>query len=205
MESTVISICPMAINPYSGFKPGISPAVPEIPAAKENDFVVVHIPDSQRAVYVMDGKSLWSMVPGEQVAGAIASNYISSMMGIEHDAFPGVKAIPGKFSKDEILKSFGWDEDNGLGGLKKVQLKWFTILVKMADDKWTNPMNPGKHRSISDIERAAAKSLGLNRDWLTSVPTDQIKCPACRLYIPGDATICFNCKTPIGVQVAKEA
>lgn len=189
MESTIVSYLPYELcDP----KPGLIPPYIIIPAAPERDFVVVAIPDCINHVYLDEDRgSLTRVIPGEQVAGAIAYDHINASYGTSDVGFPGIKAIPGRHTKEELLKMFSVE----LKGLENAQRNWFQNLVRLADDIWSDPTARGKTRSITETQRHAAKFLGLNKEWVTDAPKDNNQCPACRTFIPVDALICANCKT----------
>jgi len=188
INATIVSFLPYEFNPYL---PGMLPTFFHIPKAERDDFVVIPICDCRSFIYVLDGKSVASMVSGIEVAGAIVNDHIKASIYVTDNAFPGLKAIPGNHSKEDVLKMFGPE----LEALNQAQKNWFSNLVKAADDVWTDPQARGKQHSISDTMRYAAKYLGLNRDWLTSVVTTNVPCFACGWNVPNTALICMNCKT----------
>jgi predicted nucleic acid-binding Zn ribbon protein len=190
VNATIISFLPFEYNPSMV---GMFPAFFHIPAAPENDFVVVPICDCKSYVYISDGRSLPTWHNGIMVASAIVRDYIIASQYTTPDGFPGMKSIPGKHTKEDIKKMFGPE----LKALQEAQKKWFGNLVKMADDIWTDPNARGKQASISDLMRYAAKNLMLNREWLTVVTTDNVNCFACGYAVPSSALICSNCKTAL--------
>jgi hypothetical protein len=169
----------------------MTPTFFHIPASERDDFVVVPICDCKSFVYVLDGRSIPTVVSGIEVAGAIVNDHIKASIYVTDSAFPGIKSLPGNHSKENVKKMFGRE----LEALNQAQKNWFGNLVKAADDVWTDPLARGKQYSISDTMRYAAKYLGLNRDWLTAVVVNNIECFACGYNVPDTALICLNCKT----------
>jgi len=191
VSATVISFLPYDVAEP---KPGLLPSVFLIPKATEkDDFTVTHITDCINHVPTLDGHSLSRMISGIEVAGSIARDHIMGTHGVSEDAYPGIKAISGKHDKESIKKNF----PDLLEGLLAAQKRWFVNIVKLADDVWSDPNARGRQRSISDLQRFAAKYLGLNREYLTAVVANLVACFACGYMIPSSALICLNCKTEI--------
>jgi len=189
VNAVIVSFLPYDYNPYL---PGMIPTFFHIPKAERDDFVVVPITDCMSHIYVGEGRSLATMHSGVQVASAIARDHIAASIHTVADiAFPGIKSVPGNHSKEKIQEMFPEE----LIALNQAQKNWFGELVKYADDTWMDPNARGKHRSISDIQRYAAKYLGLNKEWITTVATNNIQCYACTYNVPSEAAICPNCKT----------
>lgn len=186
--ATIVSILPYPLNEY---KPGLIPPRFLVPKAEDGDFVVVHIEDCINHVYILDGKSITRTIPGEQVAGSVARDHINDSLEISETAYPGIHALSGKHEKKDVTKNF----PELLDSLQQAQRAWFGRLVARADDTWSDPNGRGKHMAISDLQRYAAKFLGLNREWTTSTRIDQKPCPACTIFIPENAILCPNCKT----------
>lgn len=187
-DATIISMLPY---PLEEKRPSLVAMRYEIPAAPENDFVVVHIADTEAMHYVGEGNILRRHVSGEQVAGSLVNDHINASYGIKEDAFPALKALSGKHSKEFIKKEFSKE----LEGLRKVQKNWYAEQVKLADAAWNDPRNGRKAQAISDLQRTACKCLGLNREWMTVYRTDNVECPACTTMIPDRALVCPNCQT----------
>lgn len=188
VNATIVSFLPYEYNPYL---PGLCPSFFHIPKAEKDDFVVIPVSDCMEHVYLLDGKTIPRMISGIEVAGAIANDHIQASHGVMPGAFPGIKSLPGNHTKEQVKKMFAVE----LQQLNEAQKNWFAELVKLADDVWNDPHARGKQHSISDVQRHACRYLGLNREWLTSVVTNNVPCFACGFNIPDTALICMNCKT----------
>ncbi len=58
---------------------------------------------------------------------------------------------------------------------------------------------------ITDIQRFAAKSLNLQREWsVEPEPVSVVKCPACNSLIETTAIVCKHCKAIIKPEEAKK-
>lgn len=193
-DSTIVSFMPMDLRvPLAS----MIPAAVWIYGIKEesplDDFAVSYVPDCTSFVYILDKKSVRTSIRSEEVAGAIVYDYIKASLYIGDEAFPGLKSIPGMHTKDEIKKMFAKE----LAELLKCHKNWLANLVNAADDIWKDPTARGQSRSISDMQRFAARRLGLNKDWMNPASTTQTKCPACTSFISEDALVCPVCTTVI--------
>lgn len=186
--ATIVSMLPYDLDDP---KPGLLPAVFHVPACERGDFVVVPVTDCINHVDIGEGRMLTRMIPGAEVAGAIARDHISASIYTTADAYPAIHALPGNHTKEDIIKLF----PELVAGMKQAQKNWFKELVQRADDTWNDPNNRGRSRAISDLQRYAATDLGLNREWLTAVTTTLVPCFACGFNIDSAALICMNCKT----------
>ncbi len=193
-DSTIVSYMPFDIHVPL---PSMIPAVVIINGIKENapldDFAVSYVPDCTAFVYILDGKSVRTSKRSEEVAGAIVFDYLQASYGTGDNAFPGLKSIPGMHTKEEIKKLFAKE----LEELLKIHKNWLSALVNLADDVWKDPQAKGQSRAISDLQRFAAKRLGINRDWVTPASTNQTKCPACMSFVSDEALVCPICTTII--------
>jgi hypothetical protein len=188
-DATVVSILPFEYTPRF---PGLVPSYYLIPESPEGDFVVLHVDDGKGFVDIHEGRPpLVQHHSGEQIANSIVNDLIAASMYTTDVAFPGIKAIAGKHSKEDIKKNF----PELLEALRNAQKLWYGEMVKAADDIWSDPNARGKSQSISDLQRKAAGFLGLNKEWVTVNRIDQVRCPACTNFIPGSALICPMCKT----------
>lgn len=191
-ESTIVSFLPFTfVVPL----PAMSPANVIVNGVKEDaeldDFEVSYVQDGKAYIYQLDGKSLTSDRRSEEIAGAIVFDYIAASQQTTDDAFPGLKALPGKLTKEQIKKAFAEE----LAELLECHKRWLQRLVIDADDTWKNPDTKGKSRVISDLARYASKRLGLNKEWVNNARVDHMKCPACTSFIPEEAIVCPMCKT----------
>lgn len=192
MESTIVSFLPYDLHVPL---PGLIPASFFIPKVEDDqpfgDFNAVYIPDCIAYVYSGDGRSVRTVCRSEEIAGSICLDHISASYATQDDAFPGLKAIPGKHEKDDIKKNF----PEIIEGVFHAHRRWYQNLVNLADDIWKDPMARGKSKTISDVQRTASRKLGLNKEWQNTARIDQIPCPACTKFISEQALICPECKT----------
>ena len=195
-DVTVVSLLPYAIQEI---KPGLVPDIYRIEPSDGKIPSVLHVSNARSFVYIGDGKTFPASHPAEQIAEAIVNDYWSAQLQSSLGARPALFWLPGKLSPSEIVAKYGRDIDEA----KKRQNLWFMNLVKLADDDWAKTH---QHRAISDIQRYAAKSLGMiNKPWYHAPePEEFARCPACMTLVPADAALCQNCKYVINRVKAKE-
>lgn len=194
MIITIVSLLPYQLQEI---KPGLIPGVFTIPAAKNGIPGVLHIDDAKSNLYIRDGKTFPITHPAEEVANAIVNDYCTSQLQGSEEAKPALFWVFGKHSGADILKEFTKEVEEA----RKKQNVWFMRLVTLADDDWAKT---GQHRMISDLQRHAAKSLGLvNKPWYQSPePQEFVKCPACNSLVESGAAICYNCKHVVNKEKA---
>lgn len=185
MDITVISLLPWALNEL---KPGLIPESYRVPEAKDGKPGILHIKDARSNLYVRDGKTFPITHPAEEVANAIVNDYCISQLEADSECKPAILWVFGKFSADEVIVKF----KNELAEARKKQNAWFMKLIRLADDDWEKTH---QHRIISDVQRHAAKSLGLlTKPWMQSIePQEFVRCPACATLVDVTAALCQNC------------
>lgn len=185
MDITIVSYLPWPLNET---KPGLIPEIYHIPAAKDGIPGVLHIKDARSNLYVRDGKTYPITHPAEEVANALVNDYSGSLLQSGPDAKPALFWVFGKFAGSEIQTKFPTE----VGEAKAKQNAWFMRLIRLADDDWTRF---GQHRMITDLQRYAAKTMGLlSKPWMQNIePVEYIKCPACSVLVDTNAAVCSNC------------
>lgn len=193
---TLVSMVPFPIREE---KPGLVPSVVHIPAAEKDNFVVVHVKPCFYPMYIDEARGSFNVpVPPDQLAKSIIDDFVNAQLGVdrhpEHPASPGMFFVVGKLTKEQIKKEYPDAVQEALN----TQKEWFRRLVQSADDDWQRYR---QHKTISDLQRHAAKSLGLERDWLVvtkDAPMTPISagktCPACFSTVHPQAIICPQCR-----------
>jgi|SRR6185503_15822316 len=197
-KSTLISIVPF---PISEFKPGIYPGNFELKASKDNIPEVLVIGESVYHVELDENRTITVKCTSEDIAKSVVDDCIISTLAYsaEDEAVPGFFWKPGEHSSRDIINKFAGELEYYI----KTQTRWFSKLVQLADDDWEKSR---QHKFISDIQRYAAKALGLERPWIivTKVANEgQIKCPACQVSINSEAIVCQNCRCIINMDKYK--
>jgi len=195
--ATIISLVPFPINE---FKPQMDPEYIHIPADPPDGFVVHHVKTSGFPYYVGEGKNIRIPEPSEAFAESIVNDYKIAQIGLSEGAAPGIFYVEGQHTKESIKK----DEVilSLILAAKKQQIKWFENLVKLADDDWAKTR---QHALISDLQRHAARTLNVERDWMFAPSMDgaNLRCPACTSIVPNQAIVCPNCKCILDESKAK--
>ena len=181
-KSTIISMIPFDIHEQKPLYPGDF----FIPAAKDNDIEVLVVGDSVSFSYIDEHRGTIKVpVSSEEIAKSVVNDYENSQLARTAENGPGVFWVSGEHTKQEIKLKFR-DE---VKLHRDRQIRWFTSLVKAADDTWEKTR---QHKTISDIERYAARFLNLDRSWL--IAPQMTKCIACKTTVEEDAIICPNCR-----------
>lgn len=199
---SVISIVPFEIDEY---KPGLYPGHFEIPASENNFPQILHVGESVHYVEVDVARSIRVVNSPHVIAESIVEDYLSAQLAIksgETDVGPGIFWKLGKYDISKIIKECQPELENA----KLRQYNWFVRLVEMADDDWEKTR---QHRAITDMQRKAAKILGLEKPWIVvpKAATQAIvsqDCPACGSQIKQGVILCPNCRCIIDYDRYKE-
>lgn len=184
-DVTIVSVFPFPINEE---KPGIIPRYYHIPAAKQNDIELLVVSPGVMYIDLVDRKEkLVVDVSAPQIANSILRDFVSSQLAFTEDGAPGLFILSGRVTdKALIRKNHSTEIERALAK----QNNWFRQLVYLADDDWSKYH---QHRLISNLQREAARRLGLEREWLVDVVTPKA-CPACGVKLPNpEVVICSAC------------
>jgi len=202
---TVISLVPFPINES---KPGLYPGHFKIPPAKNNDFEALIVGRSVHYVYLDEDRgSVQVPTPSDEVARSICEDYITDIFGVQKGvAEPGIFFIDGAYVQKDgepDKKTIAQIAKDKIEQARARQRQWFVHLVEIADDEWSKYHT---HKSISDLQRFAAKILGLEREWNVDAKVESTGfCPACKMTVQVGAMICGNCRTVIDKEAYQKA
>lgn len=194
-DVTIVSIFPFTINED---KPGIIPRFYHIPACKDGDIELFHVEPGCMYIELVDRpEKLRVDVSAPTIAQSLVRDFVSSQLSYDEHSAPGMFILSGRYTdKAQVKKEFGKEIETA----RSKQNNWFRKLVYLADDDWSKYH---QHRLISNLQRIAAKMLGLEREWLVEV-TPPKSCPACGSKLPNfDVAICSNCGCIIDETKAK--
>jgi hypothetical protein len=194
-QATIISVVPF---PIKETKPGIYPGIFEIPAAKTERPEILLIGESIYHVEVDEGRRhLTVKCPPNDVARSVVDDYlISNLAYKEGYAGPGIFWVPQAYSMHEVINEL----EEEINEARRVQKNWFIALVRMADDDWEKSR---QHKTISDTQRYAAKSLGYKRDWIVEpkeLERSLVNCRACQTTISPEAVVCPQCGCVMNIE-----
>lgn len=187
--ATIVSLYPFD---FEEFKPGLTPNNFQIKGAPIGKFSRLVVPDAKFPVY-LDGDrgSIWVTVPSLVLANSIIGDFIKAQHGYQvNHAHPGMFFVPGDISEAKLL---GPEYKEHFEIANQRQFNWLKQLVFLADDDWSKFH---QHRFITSVQRFAAKSLKIEREWAIEVSRDDKKaCPACARNIMMSAIVCEFCRT----------
>ena len=169
------------IYPYSvsEFKPGLFPSLYLLKGVEDDKHpFILEVEDAHYWLVPENGIPLKVPVPAEKLAKSIVNDFIAGCLGSFEGAYPGIYVIKGDGKAD-------------LAEAQQAQNKWFKRLVEMADNDWALANKPG---SINRIQRHAAKTLGVEREWMMEASDAPKFCPACTRPVPTLAAVCMNCQ-----------
>ena len=186
---TVVSLIPYAIQEE---KPHMLPGTFRIPAAEYGDIEIIHVEEGTCIIpnpFVEEGRSNSSYkqitMPAE-MARSICEDYKCAHIGLSENAEPGLFWIDGKYTKDEVKQNFKFE----ISEAKKKQDNWFRNMIALADADWMKNHNI---MAVSDLQRIAARSLGVNKDWIEVRIEETVSCPFCKIAVNPSAVKCFSC------------
>ena len=183
MEGTVVNGLPHRVIEV---KPGFSDAY-EIPERDpELGFSIAHIRDANYLIYIGNGENMEYPIAGYDVAMSICRDYGLSLPETDTEVHPMLFAIEGLHDVEDIIEK----SDIMLNAARDRHMQWLRRLVMAADNDWAQMQN---HIMISDLQRFAAKELGLEREWMTVVESGLL-CPACKTAHKPGQVICANCR-----------
>ena len=189
-KSTIVSIFPKEINErrYT-IEPGrfIIP-----PGTYENPSILV-VGSSSWWENRGDDKPILEVPVGSvQVANSVIACWANGLQACNMEtAMPGLFWIPGEVSVLSVKK----DYKEKLDEVKEKQIRWFHLLVQLADSLWAR--SNGNPLVISDEARLAARALKFeNKPWLRDfIKIEMVPCHGCGTLKNPEYPICPSCKT----------
>lgn len=187
---TVVNLLPREIVED---KPHLLPNTFKIPAAKWGDIAVLHVEEAIHYIpnpLIDEGKpgsSFRQITPPNEVARSLVEDYKNAHIATTEDAEPGLFWVEGRLSLDDI-REYHSEE---IKEADRKQKNWFRNLVALADADWEKNKN---RLAVSDLQRLAARCLGIRKDWVEMQMQETVNCPFCTVAIPPDAIKCPNCK-----------
>lgn len=197
MSVTIVSYLPYRVREV---KPSVIPEEYIIPASDGKTPSVLVIKTAKTILYRgYDQPNTPIPVPDEELAEDIIKAFTTSQLGYSETTKPGLFWVPGEVYAKEVETKF----PTQVAAAKASQNRWFLRLIQMADDDWAKYK---QHKMITDIQRIAAKNLGMtSKEWLVMPePTQMIKCPGCLSYIEEGTIKCKHCGAILDMKKAVE-
>jgi hypothetical protein len=192
---TVVSLLPFELNED---KPHMLPSTWKIPAASEDGarLGILHVSEAYHYVpnpLIEEGKpgsSIRQVTTPAEMARSICEDYNSAHVALTENGGPALFWVAGKLKQADIEKF----HKKKLEAARKKMKNWFMSLCIMADSDWERNHDM---RAVSDLQRAAARHLGLNKEWVEFRVEEMTRCPYCQTPVSPEASICANCKEVI--------
>jgi len=189
---TVVNLLPYELHEE---KPHMLPSTFVIPAASVDGkrFGILHVREGIHYIPnpLMDegkpGSTIKQTTSPSEMARSICEDYNCAHVALDEDGQPGLFWVPGKLTQKDVEQFHG----KRLAAIKKRQKHWFHNLCVMADADWEKNHDM---RAVSDLQRIAARSLGINREWVEFRMEEMTRCPYCNSSLSPEAAVCANCK-----------
>ena len=192
---TVVSLLPYELREE---KPHMLPSTFIIPAASMDGKKLGILWVREGVHYIpnplMDegkpGASIKQVTTPAEMARSICEDYNCAHVALGEDASPGLFWVPGRLVQRNIEKMYS----KRLEAARLKQKNWFHNLCVMADADWEKNHDM---RAVSDLQRLAAKNMGINRQWVEFRMEEMTRCPYCNSPLSPSAAVCGNCKEVI--------
>lgn len=194
MPATIVSIMPFG---FRDEKPGLAPGDFQMKAASPEKPEIHVVKVAQIRMMDQDYRPFMLDVDHEKVAADVCDCHNKSQIVWNDDAIPGLFWVKGEHTAEEVVKKFAKE----IAEAKRKQDNWFRMIVKIADDDWSKWH---QHKYISDLQRTAARSLNLEREWVKDDVNMNTRCPACQSIISTEAAVCFACKAVVNEEKYKQ-
>lgn len=198
---TVVNLLPFELRET---KPMIIPSFFLIPAAKGDVGGLGYVKEGLSFIpnpMIDEGKpgaNIRQITPPSEMARSICEDYNCAHIALTDDAKPGVFWCEGRLVWTDVLDQYPEE----LGTARRQQNHWFKNLINLADADWQKNKNM---MAVSDLQRIAASSLGVVKDWVNWIePDSTMKCGFCQAQISVDSVKCFNCKEIVNVAKYKQ-
>jgi hypothetical protein len=189
-QATIVSGAPFQLLETH---PQCVPYEIKVPPAKfmEKGLSVCVLEDGKHGLYI-DEKRGYMDVHDDAIglAERTVNDILIAQVIYDPETHPAIFWVPGVHTEESVKRMFPDLVEQNL----KSQQRWFETLVRRADAAFNKNHNMAE---ISDLHRAAAQFLGLERDWCDRSPGSMISCPACMTLVRVTAAICYSCKAII--------
>jgi hypothetical protein len=161
------------------------------------DIRTLTLSDGYHALYI-DWKRGFIDVPDDAIALAARTvrDILQAQFIYDPEVHPAIFFIPEEISAADVKKRYA----DVLKEQLLRQQRWFEVLVRRADVAYNKNRNLAE---ISDIHRAAALFLGLEREWCDKSPGAMVPCPACFTLVRNGAAVCYACRAVVDAEKYK--
>jgi len=192
---TVINLLPFELPEE---KPMMLPSVFRVPEARfeGNKLVKLGILHVEEGVHYVPnplvdegrpGSSIRQITPPTEMARSICEDYTSAHIETSETAQPGLFWVEGRLTEKDLIEEY----PDLISDRLRMQFNWFRRLCALADADFKKNRNM---LSVSDLQRSAAKILGVRAEWVEMQMSEYVVCKFCTTQIPTFAIKCPNCK-----------
>lgn len=196
---TVVNLLPREIFEE---KHHMLPSSFRIPAAVYGDIAVFYVEEGTHYIpnpLVDEGKpnsSFKTITPPTEMARALVDDYKGAHICLSDNAEPGLFWVEGRLTSDEVKKFYAKEIEEA----RRKQNNWFRNMVSMADADFVKNKNM---LAVSDLQRLAARCLGVAKEWVDFAGEGTMQCPFCTIAISREAVKCPNCREIVNVEKYK--
>jgi len=182
--------------------PGVVPNSIKVIGGSPEKPALTYVDSGRFGVYLdADRGSFPVAVSADKIAESVVNDYCTTLLAYSEDAGPAILAFPEVVTEKDLTSKYSKLVQEALDR----QQRWYKQLVALADDDWSRHR---RHATISNLQREAARSLKLEREWLfliedTKVDVTQIHlCPACKAPVVVGASVCQVCRCILDPKLA---
>lgn len=190
---TVVSMLPFVLNED---KPHMLPSSFHVPASENGKLGILHVEEGIHYIpnpLIEEGKpnaNIRQTTLPDEMARSIVQDYSTAQVSLGPGAEPGLFWVPGRLTEKEVVYNY----PELIEEYSAKQKKWFHNLVALADADWNKNHNM---LAVSDLQRSAARALGIKKEWVEFQQQETVSCPFCTVSVPPFAIVCPNCKNVI--------
>lgn len=187
---TVVNLLPFELRED---KPHMLPSCFVVPAAEGESFGILHVEEGIHYVpnpLIDEGKpgaSIKQTTLPNEMARSVVEDFAFAQVCLGESAKPGLFWVNNRLTAGQIRAEYS----DLLKEYQQYQINWFRSLCAMADADWNKNHNM---LAVSDLQRIAARALGVKEPWVEMQVTETANCPMCQILINPNAIVCSACK-----------
>jgi len=187
---TVVSFLPFTLLEE---KPHMLPSSFCVPAAEGDKFGILHVEEGIHYIpnpLIDEGKpgsSIKQTTMPDEMARSIVEDYANAQVALSAEGGPGIFWVSGRYTQKRLVE----EHADLIEFYQTRQKVWFRNLCALADADWQKNHNM---LSVSDLQRMAARSLGIKADWVDMQVAETAKCKMCQSDVNPAAVVCSFCK-----------
>lgn len=197
---TIVNMLPYT---FMEEKPHMLPSAFTIPAADKDGYGIFHIEEGVHYIpnpLVDEGKpgsSIKQITLAEEMARSVVEDYSTAHVALAENAGPGLFWVSGRLTLKNVMDNYPEEVEY----YATRQKNWFRNLCALADADWNKNHNM---LAVSDLQRLAAKALGINKEWVDFQVQESVNCPMCQAAVNPAAIVCSSCKYIVRPELYKK-